>query len=489
MGQLQLHQAHPRRRRQPQLPPVRRQQHPRPHRQQGLRSPRRIRLPPPFNDRFVVRGSFGIFYGLYNRYYDGTQYDKDSLYNTSAAPYNLPPALKPSPPRSCRISGRRPSAPTSSSSPPATSSPSTRSIGRATTTPTMSSGPSTPSTSSTTPSCSTSATSVIAAAASPARTSLRRAASHHRGRSLQLHRRCLARLRETASPIPISSPSTPANPTPTCRRTSTAIATDSPQLRRPPGPAHPAPVPRPHLPRQLHLVQIHGSHLWHQPHQRRAEPDPGSSQPLQRIRPLGLRPDQPHGRHLQLPGPRFHAARTMDWLLAGWTTSGVYQLASGFPFAVYGGVGTDQMAEFYTGRLPRQLHKTKLFRVLQSLGIVLRHLQVLTPTSDAMATPTRAPSALPTSPTSTPASASSRTSTNVSRCCCAPKSSTSVPPGTPSQQACSSLTQRSPTPTSAAHQSQLRVVALESAHHPTHRPVDFSIERRLPSIWNSFGLP
>jgi hypothetical protein len=40
---------------------------------------------PTFSERLVVRGGFGMFYGLYNRYYDGTQYDKDSLYNESAA--------------------------------------------------------------------------------------------------------------------------------------------------------------------------------------------------------------------------------------------------------------------------------------------------------------------------------------------------------------------------------------------------------------------
>ncbi|MGH9606432.1 MAG: carboxypeptidase regulatory-like domain-containing protein [Terracidiphilus sp.] len=41
--------------------------------------------PSGMNEKFVVRGGFGIFYGLYNRYYDGSQYDKDSLYNESAA--------------------------------------------------------------------------------------------------------------------------------------------------------------------------------------------------------------------------------------------------------------------------------------------------------------------------------------------------------------------------------------------------------------------
>jgi hypothetical protein len=40
--------------------------------------------------KFVVRGGFGIFYGLYNRYYDGTQFDKDSLYNETATTYPSP---------------------------------------------------------------------------------------------------------------------------------------------------------------------------------------------------------------------------------------------------------------------------------------------------------------------------------------------------------------------------------------------------------------
>ncbi len=39
---------------------------------------------PPMIEKLVVRGGFGMFYGLYNRYYDGTQYDKDSLYNEVA---------------------------------------------------------------------------------------------------------------------------------------------------------------------------------------------------------------------------------------------------------------------------------------------------------------------------------------------------------------------------------------------------------------------
>jgi hypothetical protein len=40
--------------------------------------------------KFVVRSGFGIFYGLYNRYYDGTQFDKDSIYNETATTYPSP---------------------------------------------------------------------------------------------------------------------------------------------------------------------------------------------------------------------------------------------------------------------------------------------------------------------------------------------------------------------------------------------------------------
>lgn len=51
----------------------------------------------------------------------------------------------------------------------------------------------------------------------------------------------------------------------------------------------------------------------------------------------------------QLPKDTFHV-KHLGWLLNGWNTSGIYQLSSGFPFAVYGGTSSDQMAIYYTGR-------------------------------------------------------------------------------------------------------------------------------------------
>jgi Carboxypeptidase regulatory-like domain len=45
---------------------------------------------PPMTEKLVIRGGFGMFYGLYNRYYDGTQFDKDSLYDETAASYPSP---------------------------------------------------------------------------------------------------------------------------------------------------------------------------------------------------------------------------------------------------------------------------------------------------------------------------------------------------------------------------------------------------------------
>jgi Carboxypeptidase regulatory-like domain len=41
---------------------------------------------PPLSDRLVVRGGYGLFYDTYNRFYDGTQFDENSLLTLNAAP-------------------------------------------------------------------------------------------------------------------------------------------------------------------------------------------------------------------------------------------------------------------------------------------------------------------------------------------------------------------------------------------------------------------
>ncbi len=45
----------------------------------------------------------------------------------------------------------------------------------------------------------------------------------------------------------------------------------------------------------------------------------------------------------EVPRNVFHLGSAWNWLVAGWTTSGIYQVASGFPFAIYGGESVDQM--------------------------------------------------------------------------------------------------------------------------------------------------
>jgi hypothetical protein len=52
----------------------------------------------------------------------------------------------------------------------------------------------------------------------------------------------------------------------------------------------------------------------------------------------------------QVPNNLFHVPG-WNWLLTGWNTSGIYQLASGFPFSINAGAGADQMAEYYASRI------------------------------------------------------------------------------------------------------------------------------------------
>jgi hypothetical protein len=52
----------------------------------------------------------------------------------------------------------------------------------------------------------------------------------------------------------------------------------------------------------------------------------------------------------QVPYELFHTS-ALKWLLTGWTTSGIYQVASGFPFDIGGNPSADQMGEYYAGRI------------------------------------------------------------------------------------------------------------------------------------------
>lgn len=52
----------------------------------------------------------------------------------------------------------------------------------------------------------------------------------------------------------------------------------------------------------------------------------------------------------QIPNDLFHV-HALNWLLTGWSTSGIYQLASGFPFSIGGNASTDQMSENYASKI------------------------------------------------------------------------------------------------------------------------------------------
>ncbi len=52
----------------------------------------------------------------------------------------------------------------------------------------------------------------------------------------------------------------------------------------------------------------------------------------------------------QLPNNLFHV-HDLNWLMSGWTASGIYQVASGFPFSIGGNASSDQMSEYYGGKI------------------------------------------------------------------------------------------------------------------------------------------
>jgi hypothetical protein len=52
----------------------------------------------------------------------------------------------------------------------------------------------------------------------------------------------------------------------------------------------------------------------------------------------------------QVPNNLFRG-RALRLLATGWAASGIYQLASGFPFDIPGNASSDQMGEYYAARI------------------------------------------------------------------------------------------------------------------------------------------
>ncbi len=336
---------------------------------------------PPLNDRFVVRGGFGIFYGLYNRYYDGTQYDKDSLYNTAAASYNAPSGTEA---QSTAVVKNLWSAPVSANqlfvSPgyqfpfnqvnwPSNHNPydeqwsldteyqlnhtlmldigyvgdrgrrqPSQDILGAALPPTTAGDP-----------CNSTVDASLASAS------------------------CLADPNfqpiDTREPYPNMPPYLYGN------RNGFSSSYDALQVQV--------------IQRQTHGLTYHVNYTWSKSMDLTSginliNGEPSLIQdPHNPYNEYGLSASDQTNRMVATYSyqvPRFHAARTLDWLLAGWTTSGIYQLASGFPFAVYGGVGADQMAEFYTGRFLANSTGQSSSSFSKSLGMNFDTSKYSTPT-------------------------------------------------------------------------------------------------------------
>lgn len=307
---------------------------------------------PPFTEKLVVRGGVGIFYGLYNRYYDGTQFDKDSLYNEAAASYPAPSGTEA---QSTAVVKNLWSSPVSSNqlfvTPgwefpfnqvnwPTNHYPYDEQWNLDTEyalTPTLMLdlgyvgdhglrqpsqdilGVAAPPTVAGDPCNST----VDVSVASPA---------------------CLSDPNfqpiDTREPFPNMPPYLYGN------RNGFQSTYNGMQVQL--------------IQRPMHGLTYHLNYTWSKTMDETSGINLINGEPS-----LIQDPDDPYQMYglsasdqthrlvatyaYEVPSTLFHA-RGLNWLLAGWTTSGVYQLGSGFPFAIYAGEPADQMGEYYTGR-------------------------------------------------------------------------------------------------------------------------------------------
>ena len=307
---------------------------------------------PPFSDKFVVRGGFGIFYGLYNRYYDGTQYDKDSLYNEAAAPYTAPTGTEAQ--STAVVSGLW--------APPVNSdqlfvTPGYEFPFNQTNWPTNH---------------------------NPYDEQWSLDTEYSLTNTLMLDIGYVGDhgLRQPSQDIlgaatPPTVAGDPCNSTVDISQASSTCLAD-PNFQ-PIDTREPYPNMPPYLygnrngfqstynglqvqliQRTIHGLDYHVNYTWSKTMDLTSginllNGEPSLIQdPHHPYQEYGLaESDQTHRLvatyAYQIPRNLFHL-HGVDWLVSGWSTSGIYQLASGFPFAVYGGVQQDQMAEFYTGR-------------------------------------------------------------------------------------------------------------------------------------------
>lgn len=307
---------------------------------------------PPLSDKFVVRGGFGIFYGLYNRYYDGTQYDKDSLYNQSAAPYVAPTGTEA---QSTAVVSTLWAPPVNADQLFVT--PGYKFPFNQTNWPTNH---------------------------NPYDEQWSLDTEYSLTNTLLLDIGYVGDhgLRQPSQDIlgaatPPTVAGDPCNSTVDISEASSTCLAD-PNFQ-PIDTREPYPNMPPYLygnrngfqstynALQVQLIQhaIHGltyhvNYTWSKSMDLTSginllNGEPSLIQdPHNPYKEYGLsESDQTHRMvatyAYEIPKNLFHL-HGMDWLLSGWNTSGIYQLASGFPYAVYGGVQQDQMAEFYTGR-------------------------------------------------------------------------------------------------------------------------------------------